>query len=303
MPPDPPKLAALSRILEEERDGGFQDHTVIGGLDLFLQRWRAGLKPALGDLGSYSVLTSLQREAWAQDVLARLGELTGPQGPAGASSARRRQSSGARKGKGAVILEDDVTRLKGFPTRYLKGFKRIGAGDGRRSGLPLPQQAQRLCAHPEGSRSGAWRRADGGGHRLGGIGDPARSQAQIDPGRPGRRHRQRPGHLVQSALPDPNVPHGDASRDKRKGQRLQGQLRLRVPGIRAIEGPGEAGPHRTYGPGLPHGGRSASTDSAAHGEARTGRWALPGRRTSARGHQAQSGPDGPAERRCTDALP
>ena len=126
MPPDPPKLAALSRILEEERDGGFQDHTVIGGLDLFLQRWRAGLKPALGDLGSYSVLTSLQREAWAQDVLARLGELTGPQGPAGASSARRRQSSGARKGKGAVILEDDVTRLKGFPTRYLKGFKRIG---------------------------------------------------------------------------------------------------------------------------------------------------------------------------------
>ena len=126
MPPESPKLDALSRILEQERDSGFRDETVIGGLDLFLQRWRVELKPALGDLGSYSVMTSLQRESWAQDALSKLGEATGPQSPAGVSTARRRKPSGARKGRAALTLGDDVTRLKGFPTRYLKGFKRIG---------------------------------------------------------------------------------------------------------------------------------------------------------------------------------
>ena len=126
MPPESPKLDALSRILEQERGSGFRDETVIGGLDRFLQRWRVELKPALGGLGSYSVLTSLQRESWAQDALSRLGEATGPQSPARVSPARRKKPLPARKGRGALTLNDEVNRLKGFPTRYLKGFKRLG---------------------------------------------------------------------------------------------------------------------------------------------------------------------------------
>ena len=58
------KLQSLGKILRQERTGGFQDTTVIGGLDRFLQRWAAELAPVLGEFSSYSVLTKTQREEW-----------------------------------------------------------------------------------------------------------------------------------------------------------------------------------------------------------------------------------------------
>ena len=66
------KLESLRRILVHEKEGGFMDSAVIGGLDLFLHRWTNELSSVLGVLNSYSVLTRPKRESWVNDVLVRL---------------------------------------------------------------------------------------------------------------------------------------------------------------------------------------------------------------------------------------
>ena len=128
MPSDTSKLEALSRILEQERDGGFQDTTVIGGLDRFLQRWADELRPALGEFSSYSVLTPLQREPWALDALIRLERAGASQKPA---PARQRPPAGAKarsakKPAVPVGLGDDVARLKAVSRQHLPKLKRLG---------------------------------------------------------------------------------------------------------------------------------------------------------------------------------
>ena len=128
MPSDTSKLEALSRILEQERDGGFQDTTVIGGLDRFLQRSASELRPALGEFSSYSVLTPLQREPWALDALIRLERAGASQKPA---PARRRPPAGAKarsakKPAVPVGLGDDVARLKAVSRQHLPKLKRLG---------------------------------------------------------------------------------------------------------------------------------------------------------------------------------
>ena len=41
-------LATLSNILNLERDKGYTDKSVTGGLDRFLDRWEAELRPVFG---------------------------------------------------------------------------------------------------------------------------------------------------------------------------------------------------------------------------------------------------------------
>ena len=62
------RIEPLYKILEQEKASGFRDTTVIGGLDLFLQRWADDLKPILGEFSSYSILTPLQRKKWIEKV-------------------------------------------------------------------------------------------------------------------------------------------------------------------------------------------------------------------------------------------
>ena len=59
------KMDSLEKILRQEKSRGFQDTTVIGGLDRFIQRWSDELQTVLEDQVSYSVLTPPQREDWA----------------------------------------------------------------------------------------------------------------------------------------------------------------------------------------------------------------------------------------------
>jgi ATP-dependent DNA helicase RecG len=106
-----PKLESLYKILEQEQAGRYQDKTVVGGLDRFLQRWAAELKPVLGEFASYSVLTPRQREEWARGVLPRLAK------PVRARPVAARPA-----------LDQNVTRLKGVTTRYLPRLKRLGVG-------------------------------------------------------------------------------------------------------------------------------------------------------------------------------
>ena len=115
------KLESLARILRQEKAADFQDTTVIGGLDLFLQRWTAELKPALGEFSSYSVLTPPQREKWVDGALAKIG-------PGAADDAPRRPLRHRHPQAGArtLALDTTVDRLRGASPNTLRLLRRLG---------------------------------------------------------------------------------------------------------------------------------------------------------------------------------
>ena len=141
MTSDNSKLESLNKILQQEKASGFQDSTVIGGLDRFLQRWAGELKPTLGEFSSYSVLTVVQRESWASRALEQLGPLTGPAGDSkatGSSASRGRRGAQTQRKTAAkpaprLTLDDSVYSLKWvtpktFPMAKLKrlGIETVG---------------------------------------------------------------------------------------------------------------------------------------------------------------------------------
>ena len=124
------KLESLSKILEHETAAGFQDSTVFGGLDRFLQRWAGELKPVTGELGSYSVLTPIQRQTWSEQVLSRLADAPPEDGkrPANGRPRNTQTATVARKRKTdtPTALSDDVLRIKGVSTQNQSRLKRLG---------------------------------------------------------------------------------------------------------------------------------------------------------------------------------
>ena len=61
-------LELLSKILLEESNSGFQDRTVIGGLDKFLARWSPEISPVIGEIPNYASLSSNQRKIWIHSI-------------------------------------------------------------------------------------------------------------------------------------------------------------------------------------------------------------------------------------------
>ncbi len=112
----------MQKILSQEKADGFQDSTVIGGLDRFLQRWARELEPATGERSSYSILTPPQREGWADEVLARLAKGEGGATPAKTPQPRRRAQ---RRSASRLSLEDDVTRLRGVSKQNVAKLRRL----------------------------------------------------------------------------------------------------------------------------------------------------------------------------------
>ncbi len=156
------KLRALSNILRLERQQGFRDRAVIGGMDAFLQRW-SGELGSISPLGAaYSDMDADQRSAWADSVLSTIGGapssssvrqnstqhsqnsshdaiLTGVPGPsataplnAAQTNSRRktqRKSSAKRKSDKdtkPVLLSDDATKLVGINSRNKSKFSNLG---------------------------------------------------------------------------------------------------------------------------------------------------------------------------------
>ena len=126
MASDNSKLESLVKILRQEKAVGFQDSTVIGGLDRFLQRWAHELKPVLNEFSSYSVLTPPQREGWAESVLARLPEATADARVRVPSRPSHRSVQTGKKSARIISLDDEVTRLRGVSTHNLAKLKRLG---------------------------------------------------------------------------------------------------------------------------------------------------------------------------------
>ena len=125
MASDGSKSGILRDILRQEWANGFQDSTVIGGLDRFVQRWSDELAPVLGELTSYSILTPLQRERWAASALDRLSGLSDshvdsakvtPPGRVAASESKRRLLS----------KKDGLDRLPRVGRQTVAKLKRMG---------------------------------------------------------------------------------------------------------------------------------------------------------------------------------
>ena len=127
-----PRLESLHKILLQEKADGYRDGTVFGGLDLFLQRWSHELEPVLGEFASYSVLTLLQREAWAGNALHKLGDTAAPDDGTGASGSRARRPAQARRSAppkrppSPPSLGDPVSALKRVTKDNLRKLKRLG---------------------------------------------------------------------------------------------------------------------------------------------------------------------------------
>ena len=122
-----PKLDSLYKILLQEREGGYQDETVVGGLDLFLQRWSAELEPVLGKFSSYSVLTTQDRDSWAGTSLRKIGRFLShgdvKEDPSGEV---RRRATKRRKGTTSINLGDDVSALNRITKGNLRNLGRLG---------------------------------------------------------------------------------------------------------------------------------------------------------------------------------
>lgn len=120
---DDSKIKSLQKILSQEKADGFQDSTVIGGLDRFLQRWAHELEPATGERSSYSILTPPQRERWADEVWARLAEGETGAAPAKTPQPRRRAQ---RRSAPRLSLEDSVARLRGVSKQNMAKLRKLG---------------------------------------------------------------------------------------------------------------------------------------------------------------------------------
>ncbi len=119
------KIYSLGKILLQEQNNEFDDSAVLGGLDRFLQRWEADLKPLLGRLPLYSQMLSSQRKRWASEILTRLKLLDKGQGPK-TSTPKRKPETKAQPSPGDLTLEDDITRLRGVTSSNITRFHRLG---------------------------------------------------------------------------------------------------------------------------------------------------------------------------------
>ena len=114
---DASKSGVLADILRRERATGFQDKTVIGGLDRFVQRWSDELVPLLGEITSYSILTPRQRERWAASALDRLSGLLASD----VESAKPTRVMASRPKRRLLSKEDSLDDCRAWAPRPLPG--------------------------------------------------------------------------------------------------------------------------------------------------------------------------------------
>ena len=148
----------LAKILRLERQGNFRNRAVVGGLDAYLRRWQAQLRPVVGAPVSYADMDGEQRGRWVADTLARIGDAP-PSAPVGGGRASRSanpaaqsksptqskppapaqqrtsaQAKPARKRQprrdpapaAPLRLDDDILRLRSVSARAKPRLERLG---------------------------------------------------------------------------------------------------------------------------------------------------------------------------------
>ena len=135
-----PELDTLKKILTLERQKGFKDTAVVGGLDRFLARWlegspagssnaeRAGPAIKIPSRG-YAAITSTQRERWVENTLKLLD--TKPDSPAKSIPTPKRRAANASASRkkepdSAHSLASPVTVLPRVTSALAGKIKRLG---------------------------------------------------------------------------------------------------------------------------------------------------------------------------------
>ncbi len=131
----------LRKVLELEREKGYDDRAVIGGLDKFLRRWAAQAASSITtprlladfkklhlDRSNYASLTREQRQKWLAGVFAFLdsaqSEKTEAKPPEKRVTPRKRPQLTATAASHS--LELPITSLKGVSTAQAAKFKKLG---------------------------------------------------------------------------------------------------------------------------------------------------------------------------------
>ena len=118
-------IKPLLHILEMERDQGYQNRAVAGGLDKLLQRWENDLEPILGDVGPYSILTPVQRESWVTRATERVLDSLDKRSSTYSSKNSPVQTSVKHALKSpAIKLDHQVVKLKGIGDQLAKKLGR-----------------------------------------------------------------------------------------------------------------------------------------------------------------------------------
>ncbi|MFQ6057863.1 MAG: ATP-dependent DNA helicase RecG [Anaerolineae bacterium] len=127
----------LTKILTLEKDQGYRDRAVIGGLERFLPRWQKEASEAIEDppqvqlveeimalLAGYGAKEQEEREGIVREVLNKLGAEGVPEVP------RKRvvPRAGPRPSQEVpgLDLDSPVTRLTGISTAYARRLARLG---------------------------------------------------------------------------------------------------------------------------------------------------------------------------------
>ncbi len=135
------RATSLYNILRRERERGFDDRAVIGGLDAFLERFSADLAAYVGDSARYADMSAEQRLDWATRVVGRMRDAgvsvrsaSAPSSPAPNTAPPRAEKPPPRRERAPrkppaprrpLELSDDVTLIKGVWRKLLPRLHKI----------------------------------------------------------------------------------------------------------------------------------------------------------------------------------
>ena len=135
------RATSLYNILRRERERGFDDRAVIGGLDAFLQRFSDDLAAYIGDSTPYAGMSPEQRADWATRTVLRMRDAgvsvrsDGRSLPSASKAAPARSEKPAPERKTAprkppaprrpLEMSDDVTVLKGVWRKLLPRLHKL----------------------------------------------------------------------------------------------------------------------------------------------------------------------------------
>ena len=127
-------LDTLKKVLALERQRGFTDKAVVGGLDAFLDNWRQDSPGGISLPESYKGLALPERKRWVEETLAALEKFAAstPK-PSSAKPAVKAPAPKARVAKpkpaaklAAPELESPITVLKGVQDATASKFAKLG---------------------------------------------------------------------------------------------------------------------------------------------------------------------------------
>lgn len=131
------RATSLYNILRRERERGFDDRAVIGGMDAFLERFSDDLASYVGDSTRYADMSPGERSDWATRVVGRMRDAgvsvrnaSAPQRPAPnvapkPTPKRERAPRKPRAPKRPLEMSDEVTLMKGVWRKMLPRLRKL----------------------------------------------------------------------------------------------------------------------------------------------------------------------------------